>query len=145
MLWLVIALLTGLILLSIPNKAYEKEPVIEYSNANDQYISKINPPPEATKNGIKDYIIQLWGENWNKAYEIMLCESGGDINAFNPEEEAKKKGITEYSSCGLFQINHPDCDNKQSRLYDWKYNIDFAYNEKYLKGGFARHWIHCSK
>lgn len=137
--------MASLILLSIPNKAYEKEPIIEYFNANDQYISKINPPPEITKDGIRDYIFSLWGENGDKAYDIMLCESSGNVNAFNPEKEAKIKGITKYSSCGLFQINHPNCDNKQNQLYDWKYNIDFAYNEKYLKGGFEKHWIHCSK
>lgn len=72
---------------------------------------------------------------------LIQCESGLNIKAFNPETLAKKKGITKYSSCGLFQHNDKRCNDKNSELYDAFYNIDFAI-EKYKKEGFNP-WQNC--
>ncbi len=74
--------------------------------------------------------------------EIIGCESGFDKMAFNPEIEAKQKGITKYSSCGLLQHNDIRCDNKTSILYDGFYNIDLGI-EKYKKENLNP-WRNCS-
>jgi hypothetical protein len=63
--------------------------------------------------------------DWNTdiAIAIAKCESGLNPKAFNPETSSKLKGITTYSSYGIFQLNRP----YDERLYDYKYNISLAY------------------
>ena len=59
---------------------------------------------------------------------IATCESGLNQNAIN-WGDAK---ITGMPSMGVFQINRP----YDEKYFDWKYNIDVAYNEFYLTRGF---------
>lgn len=72
--------------------------------------------------------------DWNDtiAIQVATCESGLDPKALNLETRAKELGITKYSSYGIFQENRP----YDERYFDWKYNIDVAYKEFYLKRGW---------
>lgn len=94
---------------------------------------------------ILDYI---YSKEWDygEAIKILDCESGGVKRAHNAELVAKAKGLTEYSSCGLFQINSPLCPDdpeEESVLYDPKTNIDAAW-ELYKERGWQP-WLICSK
>lgn len=96
-----------------------------------------------TDQEIIEYIHKVFRTNADGAILIATCESGLNTYAYNPETEAKKKGITDDSSCGIFQHNDPRCVDTDadglldpsSKLADWKYNIDEAY-QKFL----ARAW-----
>lgn len=74
---------------------------------------------------------------------IAYCESGLYPRAFNPETKAKELGITKWSSCGIFQVNSPECFKEESVLYNYKYNIEKAY-EKYLSQGLGA-WKNCQE
>ena len=148
--WIILFLciLATIGILLIPNTAKEKE--LEVSTTDSIAYLKASYPVSAKfartevssnleQTEIREYIFKLWGKNGNKAYKIMLCESGGNVYAFNPETKAKQKGITQYSSYGLFQINSP----YDTKLYHWRYNIDKAY-EIYLRQGWGA-WLICSQ
>ena len=72
---------------------------------------------------------------------ILECESNWNPRAFNPEIGAKAKGLTRYSSCGLYQINSAECEKDESPLYDIEYNIAQAY-QKYKSQGLGA-WRNC--
>ena len=90
---------------------------------------------------VKDYIIEVFGTE--NAVKLAICESGLKPYAYNPEVYAKSMGITEYSSCGVFQHNDSRCEDKASELYDPYYSVDLA-KEKYDKRGWNP-WTNCAK
>ncbi|MBI5071661.1 transglycosylase SLT domain-containing protein [Candidatus Falkowbacteria bacterium] len=74
---------------------------------------------------IKNYIRSLWGEETERAFEIVWCESG-----------FKTDVISRTGDVGLFQINlaaHwtqiPGEDRVEKILWlqDWRNNVEFAY------------------
>lgn len=75
--------------------------------------------------------------------KIAFCESSYNPRAVNSEIQAKEKGITKFSSCGLFQINSVECTKDYNILFDFKYNILRAY-KLYLQNGYYP-WYNCSK
>ena len=85
--------------------------------------------------------IKKYDWNDNIAIAIAECESTYNYKAYNPETESKRRGLTKYSSCGIFQINSSECYKENSPLYNWQYNISKAY-EKYLKQGWGA-WKLC--
>ena len=93
------------------------------------------------KDLISDYIRS---KDWNDEHALLIftCESKLNPYAFNPETGAKAKGLTKYSSCGIAQINSPLCDKSGCILFDYKYNIDRAY--ELWKSRFWQPWINCS-
>jgi Lysozyme like domain len=88
-------------------------------------------PVYATKEALMETISS---KDWDVevAAAIVACES-----SWRPEVISKpnKNGSID---CGLFQINSPkgECDPK---LLDAEYNTNYAYENKYKKGGW-RHW-----
>ncbi|MFA5128560.1 MAG: transglycosylase SLT domain-containing protein [Patescibacteria group bacterium] len=74
---------------------------------------------------IKDYIRSLWGDETERAFEIVNCESGW-----------KTAIISRTNDVGLFQINlaaHwaqiPGEDRAEKILWlqNWRNNVEFAY------------------
>lgn len=106
---------------------------------NSEQIRSNYKQLEAIKNSIRE----LWGVDADKMIRIINCESNWNVYAYNPETEAKRLGITKFSSCGLAQINSVECQPNESPLYDWKYNLDRAF-EKYQERGFQP-WKVCSR
>lgn len=78
-------------------------------------------------------IAEIYKYDWptSTALAIANCESGYNPRAFNPETASKLKGITTYSSYGVFQLNRA----YDERYYDYKYNIAQAF-ELYLRRGW---------
>jgi len=100
-----------------------------------------SPSPKSSEiDQIKAYILEVFGTQ--TAIDVAFCESGLEPYAYNPELYAKSEGITEYSSCGIFQHNDPRCDDKNSEIYDWRYSIDLA-KEKYDARGWYP-WKNCA-
>jgi len=66
--------------------------------------------------------------SWNTdiALAVMYAESGCNPNAISPTNDH-----------GLFQLHN-------IRIYGEAENIAYAYNEKYMKGGW-KHWVVCTK
>ena len=81
--------------------------------------------------------------NPTKIIKLVNCESQWNTEAFNFETESKKKGITKFSSCGLFQHNDKRCADKNSELYDGFYSIDLGFEKLDKQGASA--WKFCSK
>lgn len=134
MLKLYTALLIALIWVLILVKTADSENILAC-------YEKPLPSPESSEiDRIKAYILEVFGTS--KAIDIAICESGLQSYAYNPELYAKSKGITEYSSCGIFQHNDPRCEVSSSEIYDWKYSVDLA-KEKYDKRGWYP-WKNCA-
>lgn len=134
MLKLYIALLVALIWVLVLVKTADSE--------NMPVCYEIAPPSPVSSeiDRIKAYILEVFGTD--KAIDIALCESGLQPYAYNPELYAKSKGITEYSSCGIFQHNDPRCEASGSEVYNWKYSVDLA-KEKYDRRGWYP-WKNCA-
>jgi len=81
----------------------------------------------------KEIITEISKYDWpiNTAIAVAKCESGLNPRAYNPETKAKERGITIYSSYGVFQLNR----QYDERYYDYQYNILEAY-KLYQKRGF---------
>ena len=84
----------------------------------------------STKNGYK------W--DVKEAYDIMICESGGNPNAHNSE---KHKGCS--GSYGLFQIACLNYGGDYNDLYNPETNIETAYQIYKRAGGFKKDWTNC--
>lgn len=85
-------------------------------------------------------IIKKYDWNQYKAYDVMMCESGGDNNAYNSEKHKNCRG-----SHGLFQIAcvHAHYVNNINDLKDATINIEVAYKIYKLYGWGA--WKNCDK
>lgn len=116
----------------------EKSPV---KTQETKEVAFVNYTDKGLASEIEAYIR---GKDWNDEHALLIarCESGLNPYAFNPETEPKRKGLTRYSSCGIFQINSPICTQADNVLYDYKYNIDTAY--KMWQTRFWQPWINCS-
>lgn len=68
------------------------------------------------------------------AMRVMYAESGCQPTAYNAKDQHK----TCVGSSGLMQI---DCT--YGKLFNPEENIRVAYFDKYLKGGWYRHWGPC--
>lgn len=141
----------------------EGEPITKEATPTTEYLMQLSPPitPQnypILANGIAEfskkqpdfdvlevisYVDSLFGKDSLKMQNIISCESGWNPNAYNPEIRAKELGITKYSSCGLTQENDAKCDDRSSEIYNWKINIDMAF-EKYQTRGFYP-WLNCAK
>lgn len=77
---------------------------------------------------IEAYVRQVFGGHATKAIIIAKCESGLNPNAVNWDDSK----ITGMPSQGIFQINAP----YNEMLFNWKYNVDVAYKDFFLKRGF---------
>lgn len=89
---------------------------------------------------IKNYIRSLWGDETERAFAIVYCESGW-----------KTAVISRTGDVGLFQINlaahwskieGTTRAEKIKALQDWKYNVDFAF-KLWSEQGW-RPWV-CSR
>lgn len=103
------------------------------------------PKPTPALNDIEQYILEVFGSDGYDAIKIARCESGLNTMAFNPETIAKQRGVTKFSSCGIFQNNDARCDDKTSQIYDYKYNIQEAYRKFKRSKGFEGPWVICSE
>jgi hypothetical protein len=80
--------------------------------------------------------------DWNPriAYQIMMCESGGNSNAHNFSHRTKD------DSYGLFQINLYGNLSNERPSPEWlkipENNIKYAYS-LWKSGGWKRHWTNC--
>lgn len=117
--WLV-ALGVILTIALYPRTAHEQEIVDVGTTDSVAYLKAPNPTNLKTeKEEIIDYIRLKFGEDSDMALKVFTCESGLRPSAIN-WGDAK---ITGMPSQGIAQINAPYNDD----LFDWKYNIDIAY------------------
>ena len=111
--------------------------------AEDAQVITAHKTSTATKEEISKYIKEVFGLAYPEAIAIFTCESGLNPYAYNPETKAKERGITRYSSCGVAQLNSSECKPDGSILFDYKTNIERAY-EMYQARQW-KPWYNCSK
>ncbi len=81
----------------------------------------VAPSPTSEQQQIKDYIIQVFGEDAPDAFKILACEN----HSLNPLATGHNTNGT-YDR-GIFQLN--DIHGIPSQYaYDWHVNIDIAYH-----------------
>ena len=113
----IIFILIGILVVTIP-----KPVIAEHNVSCDNAVDE-----KACSDNYREYI-SMYDWDIDIAYAIMMAESRGDKNAFNPEAHKKCNG-----SSGLFQIAcvHDDVE----KLKDARYNIAKAY-EIYQESGW---------
>jgi len=120
-------------------KAPTQENIERLTITQDSYIVPITNPSfpiktQALGMSIDDEIMS-YNWDWDIAYKIMSCESGG-----NPEAIGDTN--TKYHSYGLFQIrNLPSRNYNIEELFNPERNIEIAY-EIYKQDGWLA-WRRC--
>lgn len=104
-------------------------------DAQEVAFTTTHKTSNALKTEIEAYIRATFKQDGEIMVAIAKCESGLRPEAVN-WGDAK---ITGLPSQGIFQINAP----YNEKLFDWKYNVDVAYKDFYLKRGIQP-WS-CSK
>ena len=125
-----------------------ESPIIVFNIRNGYTIPNRNilSPAEVKideRTEIINHISELWKDDAKNALRIFYLESGLNPYAYNPETEAKRLGKTQWSSCGIAQINSPQCIVTDNPLFDYKYNLDIAF-KKYQENGWYP-WYRVSK
>lgn len=102
---------------------FSQETAPAFSNGTKVYTNT-----SGEKERISQYIREVFGRDGESMLAIAKCESGLNPKAIN----WKDMEITGVGpSQGIFQLNMP----YNEQLFDWKYNIDIAYSNFYLKRG----------
>jgi len=96
-------------------------------DAQEVAFTTTHKTSNALKTEIEAYIRATFKQDGQIMVAIAKCESGLRPEAVN-WGDAK---ITGLPSQGIFQINAP----YNEALFDWKYNVDVAYKDFYLKRG----------
>lgn len=99
---------------------FSQETAPAFSNGTKAYTNT-----SGEKERISRYIREVFGADGEKMLAIAKCESGLNPKAINWGDAE----ITGMPSHGIFQLNMP----YNEQLFDWKYNIDIAYYNFYLK------------
>ena len=100
----------------------------------------VNPLAESARAEIAiPIILSVFPENGMHMVAIAQCETRFRADAFNPELEAKTKGITDHGSWGIFQINGPQFDKWDDVLTN-----TLKAKEVFDKQSYGA-WFHCSK
>lgn len=123
-------------------KKLPDEKVVETSSENKPDGGQ----PVIYDGDILDRILKVFRKDeYQNAVNIMNCESTGNRYAYNDEEFAKSMGWTEFSSCGLFQINSELCTENNSILYNPFVNIDEAFKKFSVHYKWSDDWKVCAK
>lgn len=81
------------------------------------------PAPTTQRQEIENYVREVFGDDWERAFAIIECESSWNPKAVNDNTEWGGVGRDR----GIFQINshfHPLTDEQ---AFDYKQNIDYAH------------------
>lgn len=131
------------------NKVYAAEPSISIPEGVVEQVADQNASPSAKqslsvpapslseKQEVMNYIIEVFGDDADRAIGVAKCESGLRKKAFNG---ANKNGTADY---GVFQVNSVHEKRfGQGFMIDWKENVRVA-KKIFDEQGF-RPWV-CAK